>query len=117
VAQAVAVVIRYRDRGFHWVVNADIDDCFASLDHDLLMRLLEAEVPDWRVLQLMRGWMEVGRPTRSAARGVALGMPISPLWANVYLHEMDWRLVRGRWPLVRYADDVRRRQAARQDTP
>jgi len=105
VAQAVAAVIRYRDRGFHWVVDADIDECFDSLDHEQLMRFLEAEVPDWRVLQLMRWWMEVGKPARAAARGVALGMPISPLWANVYLHEMDWRLVRNRWPLVRYADD------------
>jgi len=105
VAQAVAAVIRYRDRGFHWLVDADIDDCFPSLDHDVLIRLLEAEVADWRVLQLMRWWMDSGKPRRAAARGVALGMPISPLWANVYLHEMDWRLVRNRWPLVRYADD------------
>jgi RNA-directed DNA polymerase len=105
VAQAVAAVIRYRDRGFRWLVDADIDDCFHSLDHDLLTRLLEQEVADWRVLQLMRRWMDVGKPRRAEARGVALGMPISPLWANVTLHEMDWRLVRNRWPLVRYADD------------
>jgi len=105
VAQAVAAVIRYRGRGFGWVVDADIDDCFHSLDHDLLTRLLEQEVADWRVLQLMHRWMDVGKPSRSQARGVALGMPISPLWANVTLHEMDWRLVRNRWPLVRYADD------------
>ncbi len=105
VAQAVAAVIHYRDRGFRWVVDADIDDCFDSLDHELLTRFLEAEVPDWRVLQLMRRWMEVGKPARDLVRGVALGMPISPLWANIYLHEMDWRLVRNRWPLVRYADD------------
>ena len=105
VAQAVAAVIGYRDRGLHWVVEADIDDCFGSLDHALLLRLLEQEVLDWRVLQLMRWWLDVGRPQKTAARGVALGMPISPLWANVYLHEMDWRLVRNRWPLVRYADD------------
>ena len=105
VAQAVAAVIRYRDRGLRWVVEADIDDCFGSLDHTLLLRLLEQEVLDWRVLQLMRWWLDVGRPQKTAARGVALGMPISPLWANVYLHELDWRLVRNRWPLVRYADD------------
>ena len=105
VAQAVAAVIRYRDRGFRWVVDADIDDCFHTIDHDVLTRLLEQEVADWRVLQVMRWWMDIGQPGRRRARGVALGMPISPLWANVVLHEMDWRLVRNRWPLVRYADD------------
>ena len=105
VAQAVAAVIRYRDRGLRYLLEADIDDCFGSLDHATLLRLLEQEVSDWRVLQLMRWWLDVGRPQAGVARGIALGMPISPLWANLYLHEMDWQLVRNRWPLVRYADD------------
>jgi group II intron reverse transcriptase/maturase len=105
VAQAVAAVIRYRDRGLRWLLEADIDDCFGSLDHETLQGLVEQEVHDWRVLQLMRWWLDAGRPIKNAARGIALGMPISPLWANVYLHEMDWRLVRNRWALVRYADD------------
>jgi retron-type reverse transcriptase len=105
VAQAVAAVIRYRDRGLRTVLEADIDDCFGSLDHGILLRLLEQEVSDWRVLQLMRWWLDVGRPQAGVARGIALGMPISPLWANLYLHEMDWQLVRNRWALVRYADD------------
>ena len=116
VAQAVAAVIRYRDRGRRYVLEADIDDCFGSLDHGILLRLLEQEVSDWRVLQLMRWWLDVGRPQAGVARGIALGMPISPLWANLYLHELDWHLVRNRWPLVRYADDFvvlasRRRRA------
>ncbi|OIO95096.1 MAG: hypothetical protein AUK03_05925 [Anaerolineae bacterium CG2_30_64_16] len=105
VAQAVAAVIRYRDRGLRWVAEADIDDCFGSLDHEILMDLLGREISDWRVLQLMRWWLDEGRPQQGVARGVALGMPISPLWANLYLHELDWQLVRNRWPLVRYADD------------
>lgn len=105
VAQAVAAVIRYRERGLRWVAEADIDDCFGSLDHETLVRLLAQEVADWRVLQLMRWWLDSGRPQAGVAKGVALGMPISPLWANVYLHELDWQLARNRWPLVRYADD------------
>ncbi len=105
VGQAVARVIGYRDRGLRWLLEADIDDCFGSLDHELLRGLLRREVREERVLALMDGWLEVGRPHRDAARGIALGMPISPLWANLYLHEMDWQLVRRRWSLVRYADD------------
>lgn len=105
VAQAVAAVIRYRDRGLRTVLEADIDDCFGSLDHGLLVDLLSREVSDWRVVQLMRWWLDAGRPAAGAARGIALGMPISPLWANLYLHELDWQLVRNRWSLVRYADD------------
>jgi retron-type reverse transcriptase len=119
VAQAVAAVIHYRERGLRFVAEADIDDCFGSLDHATLLGLLAREVPDERVMTLMRAWLagphsrpctaSRGRdsPAQSAeeGKGIALGMPMSPLWANLYLHEMDWRLVRNRWSLVRYADD------------
>jgi len=105
VAQAVAQVIHYRDRGLGWLLEADIDDCFGSLDHAILRDLLRREIRDARVLALMDGWLEVGRAQADEPRGIAQGLPISPLWANLYLHEMDWQLVRNRWPLVRYADD------------
>lgn len=105
VAQAVASVLHYRDRGMHWLLEADIDDCFGSLDHAILRGLLRSEIGDERVLNVMDSWLEVGRPRQDAACGIAMGMPLSPLWANLYLHELDWRLVRNRWPLVRYADD------------
>jgi len=105
VAQAVAQVIHYRDRGLGWLLEADIDDCFGSLDHTILAGLLEREIRDARVLALMDGWLAVGRPQPNEPRGIAQGLPISPLWANLYLHEMDWQLVRNRWSLVRYADD------------
>ncbi len=105
VAQAVAAVIRYRDRGMRWVLEADIDDCFGSLDHEILLGLLAAEIKDAHVMALMHGWLAAGRPRQDTPCGIALGMPISPLWANIYLHRMDRRLLRRRWPLVRYADD------------
>lgn len=109
VAQAAAQVIRYRDRGLTWLLEADIDDCFGSLDHGILIDRLRREVGDERVMALMVAWLTVGLPTPPTAdqpaRGIALGMPISPLWANLYLHELDWQLVRNRWALVRYADD------------
>jgi CRISPR-associated protein Cas1 len=107
VSQAVAAVIHYRDRGLRYVLEADIDDCFGSFSHAILRDLLRREISDERVLALMNGWLEVSqsRAKSEIARGIPLGMPISPLWANLYLHEMDWQLVRHRWPLVRYADD------------
>jgi retron-type reverse transcriptase len=123
VAQATAALIHYRDRGLRTVAEADIDDCFGSLDHEILLGLLQREVSDERVMALMCAWLKGPRDgdaeTRGrgeagnikspgkaeAGTGIALGMPISPLWANLYLHEMDWQLVRNRWSLVRYADD------------
>ncbi len=105
VFHAVAAIIKYRERGFEWVLDADIDNCFDELDHAFLWELLESDIPDKHVLSLLRLWLEIGVVDPEKKKGISQGMPISPLLANVYLHELDWRLVRGRWTLVRYADD------------
>jgi retron-type reverse transcriptase len=103
---AVGAVIRYRDRGHGWLLDADIDNCFDSLDHGVLWPLIEQEVHDPAVLRLLGQWLEVGVVDRKNGKGVSQGMPISPLLCNIYLHELDVRLaLRARRALVRYADD------------
>ncbi len=103
--QAVGEILRLRDARQTWVVDADIDDCFDSLDHELLARMVARSVEERQVAALICQWMAVGRRRSHPDRGIAQGMPISPLLCNLYLHEMDWQLVRARWSLVRYADD------------
>lgn len=106
VRQAVGAILQLRDAGQRHVVEADIDDCFDSLDHTILLDLVRRKIDDRRVVALIEQWLAVGRRQRHPDRGVAQGMPISPLLCNLYLHEMDWALVRRRWNLVRYADDL-----------
>lgn len=105
VRTALAEVLRFRNYGMGWVAEADIDDCFASLDHSLLRAFLAEEIADPRALALIDDWLALGRADTHPDRGIALGMPISPLLCNIYLHRLDWALVRGRWAVVRYADD------------
>lgn len=113
VRTALAEILRFRNYGMEWVVDADIDDCFASLDHALLRAFLAEEIDDAPTLALIDGWLALGKtathPNRgdvlSQPKGIALGMPISPLLCNIYLHRLDEALVRGRWAVVRYADD------------
>lgn len=105
VRHAVREILRLRDAGQTWVLDADIDDCFDSLDHALLAELVRRNVDDPRVVVLVERWMAAGRRHRHPDRGIAQGMPISPLLCNLYLHELDWTLVKRRWHLVRYADD------------
>ena len=102
---AVQAILEHRDRGLVRVLDADIDECFDSLDHELLLGFLAEEVDDPLVMKLLRGWLRVGRRYRNPDRGIPLGSPISPLCCNVYLHRLDEVLVRNRWALVRYADD------------
>ena len=103
--QAVAAVLRYRDRGWTWVLDADIDECFDSLDHGLLRGFLADKIDDPVVTGLMGAWLRVGRRYRNPDRGIALGAVVSPLCCNVTLHRLDWELVRNRWAVARYADD------------
>lgn len=103
--QAVGAILRYRDRGLTWVLDADIDDFFNSLDLTLLWGLIQKNLREEPVLRLVRQWLDIGVVHPHTRRGIAQGTPISPLFSNLYLHEMDWRLVQARYTLVRYADD------------
>ncbi len=100
---AVAKIISYRERGLVWVLDADIDGFFDHIDHELLLGFVRQDVPDAALVRLIGAWVR-GYAGRSG-RGIPLGAVISPLLSNLYLHRMDCALVRGRWPLVRYADD------------
>jgi len=102
---AVTAMLGYRDAGLVWVLDADIDDCFNHLNHARLRTALLDVVDDHRLMALIQQWLKAGRFSRNLDRGVAQGMPISPLLANVYLHELDETLTASGLALVRYADD------------
>ncbi len=105
VGTAVEQVLNYRDGGLRYVLDADIEACFDSLDHEVLMGLFSHEIVDWHVLNLARLWLKAGRKYRNQAVGVPLGAVLSPLWANLYLHPLDSWLTGLGFKLVRYADD------------
>lgn len=76
-----------------WFIEGDIQSCFDSIDHDILMSLLTRDIHDGRLLNLLRMGLKAGvvedwqyRPTYS---GTPQGGILSPLLANLYLHELD----------------------------
>jgi RNA-directed DNA polymerase len=110
--QAVERVRQGVYRGAGWVVDADIEAFFDRIDQARLMALVGKRVNDQRMLKLLRQWLKAGvladgeiHPTD---QGVSQGSVISPLLANVALHELDrlWEdHCRQLGQLVRYADD------------
>jgi group II intron reverse transcriptase/maturase len=112
-----ALAVAITKRRVNWVLDADIRDCFTSLDHSRLAKFLEHRIADKRVLRLIQKWLaagviEDGSWTASDA-GTPQGASISTLLANVYLHYVfdlwahQWRgrQARGEMIVVRYADD------------
>ncbi len=109
VQDAVAALQRQRDEGLRWVVDADIEDCFGSIPTDRLMKLVAARVDDRLLRRYVRGWLEAdimnsadGRPRKA---GTSQGSVLSPLLANVYLHQIDLMMMQKGLAFLRYADD------------
>lgn len=100
-----------------WVVEVDIARFFDTIDHALLREILRLRVRDGVILRLIGKWlnagvMEAGKLSHPEA-GTPQGGVVSPLLANVYLHEVldKWFAqdvvprLQGQAHLVRYADD------------
>jgi RNA-directed DNA polymerase len=104
--------------GGGWVVEVDIREFFDTLDHGHLRELVRKRVRDGVLLRLIGKWLNAGvREDGSLTHpdsGTPQGGVISPLLANVYLHEVVDRWfedevkprLKGRAFLVRYADDL-----------
>lgn len=97
-------------QGYLWVVDADINSYFDTIDHDILMEEVRKVVADGRVLSLLRAFLEQdimdGVAQWTPLRGSPQGAVISPLLANIHLHPIDLALAASGIEFVRYADDL-----------
>lgn len=88
-----------------YALKCDIRKYFASIDHEILFRLITERIEDEAILELIRSIIlshgaEVGK-------GIPLGNVTSQLFANIYLHELDWFMKQelGVRHYIRYCDD------------
>lgn len=129
---AIAEIHHFGTQGYRWVLDADIEACFDSIDHAALMDRVRSRVKDKRVLRLVKAFLKAGILTElgdfeDTNTGTPQGGILSPLLANIALAVLDehlhapWRpggtmctayQRRSRrckdlpnWRLVRYADD------------
>ena len=124
---ALSAIVQSLNQDYSFVVDVDLKSYFDTIDHDLLMQMVEQRVGDVRVLRLIRAWlkagvMEEGKMTHPD-RGSPQGGVVSPLLSNIFLHEVDrqWCKVGdatgGTVRLVRYADDSAPRAQRAEEGP
>jgi len=78
---------------YFWIIEGDIAAYFDTINHRKLMRLLGRRVKDEKLLNLVWKFLRAGVMERKLFKDTELGTPqggiVSPLLANVYLHELD----------------------------
>ncbi len=112
-----ALYVGIERRKVSWILDADIQAFFDTIDHKWMMQFLEHRIADQRILRLIGKWLkagviEDGRRIESLI-GTPQGSVISPFLSNIYLHYVQdlwahqWRQrhATGQVTIVRYADD------------
>jgi RNA-directed DNA polymerase len=109
---ALAAVQRNASAGLRYVVDADIEGFFDNLDHERLMEALRRRISDSAMLRLIWMWLKagvlVGCVLEDTGHGTPQGGVLSPLLANIYLHQFDEAHKNHHGfigKLTRYADD------------
>ena len=108
--QAIRQVQRHVKGGTSIAVDIDLAKFFDTVNHDVLMSLLSRTIADKRLLRLigryLRAGVLVGEHVQPSEVGTPQGGPLSPLLANILLHQLDRELERRGHRFARYADDM-----------
>ena len=80
-------------RGVKWFIEFDIRGFFDSMNHDIMIGLLEKKIDDKRFIKLIKGMLKAGyledwRYHRTYS-GTPQGGIVSPILSNIYLNELD----------------------------
>jgi len=79
--------------GTKWFIDIDIKGFFNNINHDVLMELLAKKIEDAQFLNLIRDMLKAGYVEdwqyHRTYSGTPQGGIVSPILANIYLHELD----------------------------
>ena len=79
--------------GTTWFIEADISDCFGSLDHEVMLSILAEKIHDNRFLRLIKQMLQAGYledwEYNATLSGTPQGGVASPILSNIYLDRLD----------------------------
>lgn len=85
--------VKYEFRGARWFIEGDIKGCFDNINHDVLVSCINKKIKDARFIKLIYKFLKAGYVDDFVYNNTYSGCPqggiISPILANIYLHELD----------------------------
>jgi len=80
--------------GVTWLIEGDIQACFDSVDHHILVNALRKKIKDERFISLIwkflrAGYFDLERARHDSLAGTPQGGIVSPILSNIYLNELD----------------------------
>jgi len=106
---AIEKIEEYREKGYNWVLDADIKGYFDNINQELLIDFIKERVTDGWVIKTIKSWLTAGVMTEGSLETTEKGTPqggvISPLLANIFLHQFDRTMTKRGYKVVRFADD------------
>ena len=85
--------VRMSWSGMKWAIEGDIEGCYDNVDHSILIGILRRKIQDERFLnliwKLLRAGYEEEGVLKPSNKGCPEGGVVSPVLANIYLHELD----------------------------
>jgi group II intron reverse transcriptase/maturase len=104
-------------KGKRYIIDADLQNYFGSIDHQRLRELLDERIKDGVIRKMIDKWLKAGILENGQVsypeEGTPQGGTISPLISNIYLHYVldEWFTgqiqprLKGESFIIRYADD------------
>lgn len=85
--------IKYGFNGTKWFIEGDIKGCFDNIDHKVLLNILSEKIKDSKLVNLIGAFLKAGYMEEwkyfQTYSGTPQGGILSPILANIYLHELD----------------------------
>lgn len=108
--------IEHEFDGIKWAIDGDIKGAYDNINHGVLLNLLRKRIRDERFLSLISKALKAGYLYNSqpilALIGTPQGSIVSPILANIYLHELDV-FVEGQKRKYEELTEARKRQSTK----
>ncbi|WP_051531459.1 reverse transcriptase domain-containing protein [Clostridiisalibacter paucivorans] len=84
-------------KGTRWFVEGDIKGCFDNIDHEKLIEILQRKIKDSKFINIIRSFLKTGYIEdfryNQTYSGTPQGGILSPILANIYLNELDNKIM------------------------